>query len=650
MYAGAIALVAGLWIDRTWEPRPPPELFAELAVISLLAMVPATALRIWRGWPIATGLAIAAVVGVVLFAGIAPVFATLLLALAAVVIGHSTARGWESLPVGLALVAGAAGWLLPLPIHLQWVYLLSLVAVVLVGRQVLAEACRTLRAAWRDEVASAPTAAACAMLLLVLASAGCWLPTMQYDDLAYHLGLPFQLQDNARYALDPTHQVWALAPWAGDVLQGIVQVAAGTEARGALNLLWLLAGAAGIHRLAALLGATGWARWATVALFSTLPLTVALAAGMQTELPAVAITLALACLVLRGTDDAMRSVLAGGALVGMLFALKLMHGATALPILAWAAWRHRDALGVTRVAAGSTAAAVVGGSSYLYAAVVAGNPVLPLLNGTFGSSYYPARDLQDERWRSGLDAALPWELTFDTARFFEGFDGALGLVMVGAAGAWILALADRRTRGLAFAATSGLLVALLPIQYARYLYPSLVLLLPALVVALARAVPQWRAATLLAALCVGQLAFYGSGYWTLRNGALREVVRATGADAPVFEAFSPERAMAARIRQRDDAHVVLPMGTEPPALAEFGIRGRTASWYSPRLNDAGRRANQVRDGRAWAALLRDEGVTDVILRDAGLTDAQRAGLARVSAHRVDAVGPVEWWRIPGATP
>ena len=68
------------------------------------------------------------------------------------------------------------------------------------------------------------------------------------------------------------------------------------------------------------------------------------------------------------------------------------------------------------------------------------------------------------------------------------------------------------------------------------------------------------------------------------------------------------------------------------------------------MNDAGRRANQVRDGRAWAALLRDEGVTDVILRDAGLTDAQRAGLARVGAHRVDAVGPVEWWRIPGATP
>ena len=62
---------------------------------------------------------------------------------------------------------------------------------------------------------------------------------MQYDDVVYHLGLPWQLQQTARYALDPTLQVWALAPWAGDVLHGVVQVLAGVEARGALNGLWL---------------------------------------------------------------------------------------------------------------------------------------------------------------------------------------------------------------------------------------------------------------------------------------------------------------------------------------------------------------------------------------------------------------------------
>lgn len=648
--AGVVALVAGFWFDRTWEALPSPGRYVEIVVIGAVAMVAATVLRTWRGWSIATGLAIVAGVAGAVFAGVQPMLATLLLALAAVVLGRLVTPGWESLPVGLALVAGGTGWLLPLSIHHQWVYLLFLGAVVVAGRRVVSDACRAFGAAWRDEVASAPAASAWAMLLLLVASAGCWLPTMQFDDLAYHLGLPFQLQDNARYAIDPTHQVWALAPWAGDVLHGIAQVSAGTEARGALNLLWLVAGAAGIHRLSALLGAPAWARWGSVALFATLPLTAALVAGMQTELPGAVVTLALACLVVRETGNAKRNVLAGGVLVGMLFALKLMHAATALPLLAWAAWRHRRALGAMRLATAAAATAVVGGSSYAYAWFVAGNPVLPLLNATFGSSFYPARNFLDERWQHGLDAGLPWALTFDTAQYFEGFDGALGLALVGAAGAWLLALLDGRTRGLAAAATGGLLVALLPMQYARYLYPSLVLLLPALVVATARALPHWRAITLVAALSAGQLAFYGSGFWMVRGGAVRDTILAMGDDAPLLQSFAPERVLAARIRQDGDARVVLPMQTEPDALAELGTRGRTASWYSHRVGGAGWRANRVPDGSAWVALLQEEQVTDVILRDAGLTDAQRAGLARVGAHRIDAVGPVEWWRIPGATP
>ena len=52
------------------------------------------------------------------------------------------------------------------------------------------------------------------------------------------------------------------------------------------------------------------------------------------------------------------------------------------------------------------------------------------------------------------------------------------------------------------------------------------------------------------------------------------------------------------------------------------------------------------DGRGWEALLRREGVTHVLLREPALTDAQRAGLARVGARRVDAVGVAEWWRVP----
>ena len=52
------------------------------------------------------------------------------------------------------------------------------------------------------------------------------VPGELVPDVVYHLGLPWQLQDTARYAMDPVLQVWALAPWAGDVLQGVAQVLA----------------------------------------------------------------------------------------------------------------------------------------------------------------------------------------------------------------------------------------------------------------------------------------------------------------------------------------------------------------------------------------------------------------------------------------
>src|SRR5687768_15996385 len=104
------------------------------------------------------------------------------------------------------------------------------VALVVLRRRALRAAAGSVGNGWREAVAGTPRAAAWAVMVAGLASAGAWLPTMQHDDLAFHLGLPWQLMLNGRYALDPAHQVWALAPWAGDVLQGMAQVMAHAEA------------------------------------------------------------------------------------------------------------------------------------------------------------------------------------------------------------------------------------------------------------------------------------------------------------------------------------------------------------------------------------------------------------------------------------
>src|SRR5690606_26818272 len=170
---------------------------------------------------------------------------------------------------------------------------------------------------------------------------------------------------HGRYALDVSQQVWSLAPWAGDVLQAVPQVVAHAEARGPLNLAWLAAAAMALWRLGALLGLVLALRWAAIALYASLPLTASLLGGMQTETPAVAVTFALAVVVL---DVRVRCRLVWCALLyGLLFARMPVHGIAATPLVLWVLWRQRGALpGIGAFALGVAAFVAVGGSCYAY--------------------------------------------------------------------------------------------------------------------------------------------------------------------------------------------------------------------------------------------------------------------------------------------
>jgi hypothetical protein len=650
VWAGVLLCAAGFAATRMWEHIPAGRV-AETLLIAGLAALPAWALRRLAGWSWASALALVLLLAAVVMAGVLSSLAVALLACAACAVGGWIAgparplAGWLA---GMALLATTLGWTLPLPVHSRWTWLaVLLLPVVLRWRALLAQY-RQARDGWRVSVAASPRAAAWTVVALGLASAGTWPPTMQFDDLAYHLGLPWQLMLHGRYALDVSQQAWALAPWAGDALQAIPQLVAGVEARGPLNLAWLAATAAGLWRLGALLGLVPAMRWATVALYASLPLTTALLGGMQTETPAVAVTVALAVLVL--DDTAPRRLLLGALLYGLLFALKPMHGIAATPLVLWALWRQRrDLPAPGAFALAVLAFAAVGGSSYAYAWAVTGNPVLPLLNDVFRSPAFPAAGFNDTRWQQGLDVALPWSLTFDTANYLEGWDGALGFVLVALSGAWLLALPDRRARGLAICATLAIALPLLPLQYARYLHPGIAMLLPALVLALQRALPRTRAGWLVAGLCVLNFLFQANAYWLLHLGAIKRAFLAAGADAPLFERYAPERALLAAIRERapDSGPVLL---LSHPFHAELAGRGRTAAWYSPHWHAAAERADADASGAAWAALLRDEHIAEVIIAADSPHPARREGLERMGATPAMVVGNTQWWRIPPGSP
>lgn len=641
-WTGVALCVIGMFVHRMWEALPFPRAI-EHGLLALLALAAAWPLARWRGWTPATALALVWLLALFVFSGPMPVLAVAVLAATAVGLGSLLMSGPIALPLGLAMIAGTVGWLLSLPIHHRVVYVLACLAIVVWRRAAIVA---TAQAAWRDfdlDARGAPAASRGALLLLGLASTAAWLPTMQSDDVAYHLGLPAQLQATAHYAMDARLQVWALAPWNGDVLQGVAQVLAGREARGALNALWLLVAAGAMHGLAAALGGDATRRWWAVALMSSLPLTMHLVAGMQTELVAMAWLPALAWLVMRGGngDSAWRACVAGALLFGALCGLKPMHGLVALPVLAWATWRHRAHLPWRALATAPLLAAIMGGASYLHAWVLTGNPLLPLFNGWFRSSFFPLRDFTDPRWDTGLHATLPWDITFDTGRYMEAHVGGFGFVLIAMLGVWLLALRDTRTRALALVASSGLVLALLPLQYARYLQPSLALLLPALVVAY----PMIRhGAVAFWSLCVLNLAFATNANWMLRTGALKRDIANPTSDDTLFLRYAPERLLVERLPQ-DDA-VVLVMPGNYGALAELGQRGRNMSWYSPAWEAEFARVESDPSGQAWASLLQRERIGHVLLDDRKASAALRAGLAIAGAREVDAAGNSQRWSLP----
>lgn len=648
VWAGVLACAAGLVATGLWAQLPLGR-FGESLLLAGLAALLAWPLQRWRGWSWAASLALVWVLALVALAGVLPMLAVLLLVAAAMAIGGLVAGDSRPLPAwlaGMALVAAAIGWTLPLPVHHWWTHGPLLLLVVVLRRSALRVQLATCVDGWQRAVRDSPRAAAWSVLLLGLASTGAWLPTMQYDDLAYHLGLPWQLMQHGRYALDPSQQVWALAPWAGDALQAVPQVVARMEARSALNLAWLAATATGLWQLGALLGLRPALRWAAPALFASLPMTASLLGGMQTETVAAAVMVGLAVAILDDRHDGTRRLFAGALLFGLLCALKPTHAIAAAPLLAWAGWRQRHALPPVAALAGALLLVLlVGGSSYLYAWVVTGNPVLPLFNDVFRSPWFAAAPFDDLRWHQGFGPDILWRLTFDTAGYTEGWDGAMGLVMVALAGAWLIALGQRATRGLAVCATLAMLLPLLPLQYARYLHPGLVLLLPALAAALQHWLRPRRGIVLLAVLCTANLAFQANAHWLLHVGTVKRSLAALGDDTPLFQRYAPERVLAAAIRQRapDSGPVLL---LSQPFQAEFAGRGRDVAWYAPRMQAAARVADRDASGAGWEALLRDRHIAEVILDPAKVNGAQRAGLARIGARRETTAGGIEWWRVP----
>ncbi len=664
--SGMVATVIGLIAHGLWRVLP-AERFALSLLLAGLSLLVAWPLR--RALRLSTAAALAMVwaFALAVYIGPLPLLATALLGLAALAIGlHIVPPTWPgrvaiAMTIGLIVIAGLCGWAITLPIFHAWLWWPLLSALAFWQRAPLRSALNDAVTAVRDAVADAPRAASCVMLLLGLVSVACWIPAMQMDDIAYHLNLPTQVMRYGRYTPQPEFQVWSFAPWAGDVLHGLVFMLARRDAHGALNALWLLLAAGSAWSIASALGATLRERWAALALFASLPPLVWIAAGMQTELAATAVLVAFAAVVVApigtraptNTASINRCIFAGAIVFAGLFALKLAHGLSALPLLVYALWRYRMNFTLTHlrlvhlrsIAMALAIFAVLALPSYVQAWIGTGNPLLPMFNEVFRSPFFPDVQYRDDRWFSGVDAALPWRITFNTDRYVEAWDGGLGFTLIALAGAWLLLLRRRGARGFVLAVTAVLILPLIPMQYARYAYPGLALFCVVLPVGLRAQLGPRAFAWAIAAVCTLNLAYQANASWLHHSSAIKRTIRSGGDPARIFPYYTPERLL---VRDVPDGPEHLVLATDPfhSNVGELAGRGRTVAEHDPSLALAAKQADTDLSGAAWVALFERDRIRWTLVTTARASPALRAGLARANATHARTLRTVELWRLP----
>lgn len=654
--AGFLLVITGFIANTMWKVVPwgPACLLAALGVCSLLLAWGAS-----RFFQVTTATAAAALwlAALAYFVGVAPCAAVLLFVMAALSLGSLIVpTGWGariplSILAGLAILSGVDGWLLPYPLHGHAIYLLVLLLISALRWRNLVALIQPLPRAWTDTVAVAPRVATLAVLVVGVVSTRAWSPIMQFDDLAYHLRLPEQLAAFGYYRMDAASQVWALAAWAGDVVQGIAQVVANREARGAVDVMWLLLSLSCLWSLCESLSLSHCKRWLAIALFVSLPLTAGTLASMQTEGATTAVVAGMALLIQRKPGTAVRSMLVAALLFGLLLGLKVSNLMIAGSLGLWLLWEWRARLTWRALPVGVLLLFCIAGSSYFYAYVLTGNPVLPLFNAYFHSPYYSFTDFHDAHWTAGLHWNTLWDITFHTGRYLEAGDGAGGFILLALLGSLLAAMADRRSRPLALAASLAFVLPLTQVQYLRYAHPAMVMLVPAMLCGVPRVHAQgWKragAALLLLVLLLADLAFAAGNGWQLQQGEFRLFL--TRGSAATLDAFVPIHRVNEFIEERygDQARALL-LDAQYPFVSGLAGNAFVTAWYDQQISSLALKAKATSDPSGWQALFHRTGVNLLVLQQVDHTATLDAAIAKNHGARVFESGDWELWALhPG---
>jgi len=557
--------------------------------------------------------------------GIAQVVPVLLFIATAAVIGARLLRRGDEAPdflidvaAGLGVIMGVCGVLVHFPINTPELYLALIAILLALNHRYLAQLWRQGCGAAGNFKAQAFWPVAVLLWVAGIALSSLFLPTVSFDDLAFHLLTTTQLTLHQRFLFDFHRQLWALAPFAADLFYAIPQLLADEDCRGAVNGFYLVAIVVLGNRLLVTLSVSAAVRAFTLALLLSMPMTHALASSMQSETAMSFFAFAgLVVITDAGYRDALRCAKAALLIAATLLAIKTTAVFIALPLLLVAGFRllraRREGLAKMDIALFAIVglALVAGFQSYAFSYMITGNPVYPLFNQVFRSPYLDPVNFFNPLYAGKLTWHLPFDMTFLSSSFAEARNGIFGFQFLMLSPALILLALGLRSASGVIAILALAAVYMIPVvvsqQYIRYLFPGLAMLSIALGVAAQQCASgpaylrrTWSIAWAIA--FIGNIYFMPFAGWHLESGSIDKFT-ATAKQAYLAE-FAPERLANDYINRTAGKDAVVFYDNKSPFGAGLAGTPLYPTWYNQdvvrslvKMDQAADLANFFKDSR-----------------------------------------------------
>ncbi|WP_229720656.1 hypothetical protein [Dyella nitratireducens] len=654
--SGFIILIYGLFTTNVFVQLDSQTVRHNLIIAGLILVSGGIISRICR-IRLASGIAVTAMLLLARVLGVTAIVAALLMLAASLVIGERIQRRNGSLGYvisvmcGIAMLTGVVGWLLPFHVHGFLIYASTLGAISFSGRQQIFRALDHARTHWTLGVSAAPRQAAFSMLIITVASLALLLPTIQFDDVAYHMLLPTQLLSLGRYKMDVASQGWALAPWASDILQGYIAVLSGCLKSSAANACWFALALGGLWQLGRVIGLHAGLRWFSLAAYASVPLLTALNASMQADNAITTATIALVVIAAKGMRYRKNNAIYPFIIIsGLLIALKATQILLILPFALVLLVTYKPGRFIRLMLSSLPIGLLVCGSSYFYAWYVTGNPVFPIFNGIFKSPFGPATNFDDQRWHQGLHWDTIWQITFHTDKFQEAYPGAFGFILLAFLGAVLMSLTRARLRWISLPlllCMSGIFVG---IQYARYILPSMMPLFPIALVIWQGMNFQRIGNLILASLVSLNVVFIPSCSYIFNGDIIWQIMRGMNGlqdsvQLKAYKQFVPEVLIQNYLFSHyGDSYFLYLADIKRPFLGPFEGRAVTSVWYDSTFASAAAKANEDSSGENWIRLFARTGIDHVLTFDDPGVPLGNA-LIRLHAFKEYSVGQAQLWRV-----